>query len=606
MSKSPDPMIGSVVGGNLEILEHIATGAAGTVYRAMQKSTRRPVAVKVIGTDASTADEAHRHFEAEARALSRLTHPHAVRLYDCGQIDETRWFLSMELLEGRSLEQLLKNDRLPYLRALEIVDDVAAVLAEAHAHGIVHRDVKPGNIFLQRVGPQECVRLLDFGIAKVNEQPSALDQPAGTPKYMAPEQIRGSEIDGRADIYSLGMVAYESIGGSLPFDSQTPATIMAHQVVVPIPPLREHAPDVPIPPPVETFVSRMLAKDPNQRPASMAEVRAQLRVLTRLRVGTTVSSTNTIFAKEHTEPRATKAESPVSNDTTSPAPAPPSELVLDELVFDEPPSDGPFEDATSPLALDDSSRFTWIFAIAMLLVLVGFLLLRKSIRPWSWAPIETPVAATDRRLPSSSNSNSLTGPTALSSTKTEAPTPSRAAMPSATAARSADAEPVVASPRGPNATTDLGASKPVAPVTRSPSSSTSSTEKDASTPPTAVPRPSEAPANALNAASSPTPPVPPQPPAPAAATVPSPAFDSRPSEYVTVPACYELVGRKELFDPQLFVDGRRVRGAARRRCYQLRLKPGLHVFSLRAEDGVSITLRQRVDQRTDGVFFLVY
>ncbi len=270
-------MIGTLVGGNLRIVAHLADGGTGTIYRAIQTSTDRPVAVKILAKRSPGDEEMFERFQTEVRSLARVTHPNVVRLYDCGQITDGRWYLSMELLEGRSLDKLLKDGPLPADRCLEIIDDVAAVLEDAHQHGIVHRDIKPPNVFLQRVGHYECVRLLDFGIARLGQRPGLGDRPAGTPAYMAPEQIRGAEVDGRADIYALGVVAYECLGGRHPYGHDTPITMMARHVVEPPQPLLERRPDLDIDSELAAFVMRLLDKDPDRRPADIVSFRAELQ-----------------------------------------------------------------------------------------------------------------------------------------------------------------------------------------------------------------------------------------------------------------------------------------------------------------------------------------
>ena len=271
-----DPMIGQIIFGDLRITECLARGGTGAVYKAVEPSTDHRVAVKVLDAQTSEHDDAYRCFRSEVLSLARMTHPHAVRLYDWGRTDDGHWYIVMEFLQGRPLEALLRQGPIPIDRCLKILDDVAAVLEEAHGLGIVHRDIKPANIILQRVGSEEYVRLLDFGIARLSYQPSESDRPSGTPVYIAPEQILGVEIDGRADIYALGVVAYECLSGRPPFEGVTPNTLMARHLEEVPQPLDLKAAHLDAPPGLAEYVAQMLEKDPELRPSTMREVRLRL------------------------------------------------------------------------------------------------------------------------------------------------------------------------------------------------------------------------------------------------------------------------------------------------------------------------------------------
>ncbi len=268
-------MIGLVVAGDLTITECLARGGTGAVYKAVDPTTDRRVAIKIINQKSGPNDGAYRCFRNEILSLARITHPHAVRLYDWGRTPDGHWYIVMELIQGRSLDDLLRAGPLPLELGLKILDDVAAVLEEAHDLGIVHRDVKPANIMLQRVGEEQFVRLLDFGIALLTQQLSE-ERPSGTPAYMAPEQILGIDVDGRADIYALGVLAYECFGGRVPFDDLTPHTVMARQIRERPGPLVVRTTSPSIPPGLPDFVAQMLEKDPDQRPQSVREVRDRI------------------------------------------------------------------------------------------------------------------------------------------------------------------------------------------------------------------------------------------------------------------------------------------------------------------------------------------
>ncbi len=202
---------------SLEIVEMIGQGGMGVVYKAVQKSLNRTVALKVLSPTLSTDPEFVERFTREAKALAQLNHPNIVGIYDSGIHDKVP-YLVMEYVEGKSLRQLLASKELTASQALELVPQICDALYYAHAKGVVHRDIKPENIL---VDPAGRVKIADYGLAKI----AAIDQPRitksniamGTPHYMAPEQIeRTSEVDHRADIYSLGVVIYEMLTGELP------------------------------------------------------------------------------------------------------------------------------------------------------------------------------------------------------------------------------------------------------------------------------------------------------------------------------------------------------------------------------------------------------
>ena len=272
----PDSMIGEVIFGDLRVTECIAQGGTGKVYKAVDPSTQHRVAVKVLNTKTSADDDAYRCFRNEVLSLARITHPHAVRLYDWGRTSVGHWYIVMELLEGQSLDTVLQEGPLPLELSLKILDDVAAVLEQAHDLGIIHRDIKPANIMLQRVGSEQFVRVLDFGIARLTGQPANADRPSGTPAYMAPEQIFGVDIDGRADIYALGVVAYECFGGRVPFAGISPNTVLAKHVHEEPAPLIVSEHNLDVPKGLTEYVARLLDKDPDVRPQTMREVRRKI------------------------------------------------------------------------------------------------------------------------------------------------------------------------------------------------------------------------------------------------------------------------------------------------------------------------------------------
>jgi eukaryotic-like serine/threonine-protein kinase len=263
--------------GRYELREIIGRGGMGTVYRATDLVLDRTVAVKVL--PAALAEEDSRHivrFQREARAAASLAHPSVVAIYDSGEDEDTR-FIVMECVAGRSLSQVLRADApLPPARAATIGAGVADALAAAHAAGIVHRDVKPGNVMLQA---DDAVKVLDFGLAR-SLGGSALTQTAavlGTAHYMAPEQALGHPADERSDIYSLGCVLYALLTGRPPFTGEAAAAILHQHVNSDPPPPSALNPGVSKE--LEETVMQMLAKSPAARPRTATQVRDRLTAL---------------------------------------------------------------------------------------------------------------------------------------------------------------------------------------------------------------------------------------------------------------------------------------------------------------------------------------
>jgi len=249
----------------------------------------RPAAIKLIrpevlaAGDAALAQTAVARFRREAEAAAKLRSPHTVELYDFGVTQEGTFYLVMELLEGQNLERIVREQGpLPPARVIHILRQVCESLEEAHSYGLVHRDIKPANIHLGRLGLEEdFVKVLDFGLVRRVDGPSedsltgAAGMTPGTPAYMAPEMANDRTVDGRADLYSLGCVAYYLLTGRLVFAGDTPLqTILKHLQQEPEPPSR--VTDRPIPPALDELVLACLAKRPEDRPPSAAVVSQRL------------------------------------------------------------------------------------------------------------------------------------------------------------------------------------------------------------------------------------------------------------------------------------------------------------------------------------------
>ncbi|HEX7704357.1 MAG TPA: serine/threonine-protein kinase, partial [Kofleriaceae bacterium] len=276
--RAQNEMIGREIAGRFRILSLLGEGGMGAVYRGEQISLRRAVAIKVLRPELSANQALLARFSREAEAVAKLDHPNSVKVYDFGQDADGSLFIAMELIDGKSLREVLgAAGPLPPVRAFNIVLQVAASLVDAHAVNIVHRDLKPDNVMLVDKGRQkDVVRVLDFGIAKLRDDSRATQQAMtqagdmlGTPQYMAPEQIKGEAIDGRTDIYALGCMLYEMVTARLPFEAPSIMAMLSKHLMEMPPPPSQRRPDLQISPAIDHVVMAALQKDPNARPANM-------------------------------------------------------------------------------------------------------------------------------------------------------------------------------------------------------------------------------------------------------------------------------------------------------------------------------------------------
>jgi serine/threonine protein kinase len=274
-----DRLIGRVLGGRYRLLERLGQGGMGTVYRATHTLMDKPVALKILRSELATDAEAVARFHREARSASRLDHDHCIRVTDFGQSDDGLLFLVMELLDGHSLSHVTRRGPVPAARAAAVGLAIAEALAHAHDAGIIHRDLKPDNVFLaRRAKGREIVKVLDFGLAKLASD-SALGPSItrdgtvfGTPEYMAPEQAEGEKLDGRTDVYALGVILYQLVCGEVPFKSANFVALLTKQVSEEPTPPRERRPDLTIPPGLELIILHCLTKRREDRYATAAEV----------------------------------------------------------------------------------------------------------------------------------------------------------------------------------------------------------------------------------------------------------------------------------------------------------------------------------------------
>jgi len=280
-SGAPDPLIGRVIAERFRIVSLIARGGMGKVYKAEQAPLGRACAIKVLNPNYNgDADpEFHRRFFREASITSRITHPNSVTIFDYGKTEDEIYYMAMEYLEGQTLHHALRDAGTMHEdRVGRIAQQICRALREAHTLDVIHRDLKPANIFLSKHGDDEdYVKVLDFGLVKhLSERPEEqLTQTGlfmGSPKYMAPEQIQGGQVDARTDVYSLGIMMYEMLAGKVPFERPSSVNILMAHVGEPPPPMRAVNPNILISPNFEELVMRCIAKDPNERYTTMDAV----------------------------------------------------------------------------------------------------------------------------------------------------------------------------------------------------------------------------------------------------------------------------------------------------------------------------------------------
>jgi len=254
--------------GKYQLLGELGRGGMSIVYNAVHTSLNRPVAVKMLNHELALDERFRASFQQEARVIAGLSHENIVQVYDTEQAYAT-YFIMMEFIAGTSLTKLIEaSGQLPESQVRDILIQMCRALSFAHRHGIVHRDVKPSNVIMT---PDGRVKLMDFGLARVQAaEPKPEDEEVvGTVEYMSPEQIRGLGVDRRADIYALGIMAFEMLSGDVPFPAKNPYDVLRAHVAEPLPPLRERSAGVPED--LVQFVERATRKDPAERFQTLEE-----------------------------------------------------------------------------------------------------------------------------------------------------------------------------------------------------------------------------------------------------------------------------------------------------------------------------------------------
>lgn len=456
-----DPRSGSLEGkllvGKYRIRRLLGEGGMGEVFEAEHEAIGKRIAIKILRHEHAQKADVVERFRLEARSASRIQHPNVVQVFDFGQLEDGRFYLALEYLEGLDLaEQLYQTKIIDPLRAMYITLQICAGLSAAHARGVIHRDMKPENVFLQpnKTGLDD-VKIVDFGIAKMREisEHASLNPPPpspsgerdrritkagsifGTPEYMAPEQAAGHEVDHRADLYAVGIILYEMLTGRVPFTGDGMIETLTKHITEGVRPPRQLNPN--ISPFLESVILKALAKAPAQRYANMDALAEQLQLspegqrLTEMMRTASPLSLARIPSPKHSQPSPTE-------DQDRPSQAPlllvtPSRnsTNIDHLESSAPSSLAPILPDPSPVSAGSlltihpaSSLHRGLAASAIVAVLLGGSL--AFLRPWSATEATAPISSTSPTPASSPNSIQEpsaaipTPPPAITSTPTSA------------------------------------------------------------------------------------------------------------------------------------------------------------------------------------------
>lgn len=294
LEKSGDSLLGKTLADKYRIDERLNEGGMGTVYRGTHVLMDKTVAIKVLRPSLAADEKIVARFSREARAASRISHPHALSVTDFGEAENGVVFLVMEFLNGQTLKNVIRQDGpMSLARVVEIIRQVGAALDAAHEQGVVHRDLKSENIMLLGANGPDYAKVLDFGIAKIKEHDgdydpglTAPDLVIGTPQYMSPEQCsQAPDIDSRSDIYSLGVIIYEMLVGHVPFTGPSPTAIMMKHLQEPVPSVLVERSD--LSGAVGRVISRAMAKNPDDRYQNVSELVDDLTIAAGIEAGVT-------------------------------------------------------------------------------------------------------------------------------------------------------------------------------------------------------------------------------------------------------------------------------------------------------------------------------
>jgi len=272
--------------GDFVLESVLGEGAMGVVFRGRRAKDGVRAAIKFLRGDALERADLRKRFEREARALRSIAHPNVLSVLGYGSDGDVPYLVT-ELLEGRTLDSLLQSARLDPDRALAIGDQILSGLGCAHHHGIIHRDVKPENVYLVKDGAGERAKLIDFGLVRFGDNArggaasvlTAMGTVMGSPAYMAPEQGFGQEATERSDVYSAGVVLYELLTGAWPFVAEEVSDMIRMHALAPIPPLAESRPELEVAPALEAVITKALAKKSAERFADAREMQRALRAV---------------------------------------------------------------------------------------------------------------------------------------------------------------------------------------------------------------------------------------------------------------------------------------------------------------------------------------